>query len=172
VNTVKNFVSTAIDRAVTTIRSLFGGAKERLAPGFKKTKAFLGKAKEKIWSITTVEGLKSGLANLRQSLSDTIANIKDRGISSALTELKQTIQGLFRRQKPQVAQKKQESPLWKAAFGMSKAQVVEEASQNVRAYMTAAHFNFGAVKDAIQDQKTVVDPSKQNSAYQKLRNEY
>ena len=88
VSTVKKFVSNAIDRAVTTIRSLFGGAKDRLAPGYKKTKAFLGNAKAKIMSITTVEGLQSGLAQLRQSVSDTIANLKDKGISSALVELK------------------------------------------------------------------------------------
>lgn len=59
-----------------------------------------------------------------------------------------------------MAQKKAESPLWKAAFGVDKAQVVEKASENVRAYMTSAHFNFRAVKDAIQDDKSVVDPRK------------
>lgn len=69
---------------------------------------------------------------------------------------------------------KPESKLWKAAFGMSKQEVVEHASEDFRKYMTMGHFNMGNVKFALlENQSTdLVDPSKPRSYVQKVKDEY
>lgn len=56
---------------------------------------------------------------------------------------------------------KPESKLWNAAFGMSKQDVVEHASEDFRRYMVLGHFNIGNVKKSLMssDKKDLVDPS-------------
>jgi hypothetical protein len=40
---------------------------------------------------------------------------------------------------------KQESKLWQAAFGMNKNEVVQFTREELRRYMTNAHFNMSSV---------------------------
>ena len=51
--------------------------------------------------------------------------------------------------------------MWTAAFGMSKAEVVEYVSEDFRKYMVSAHFNMGSVKESLLESQSndVVDPT-------------
>ena len=90
-------------------------------------------------------------------MKNTLETAQKDGIHAILNPLKQKLNKLFR--KEQV--KKPESKLWNAAFGMSKQDLVEYASEDFRRYMVLGHFNMGNVKKSLMssDQKDLVDPS-------------
>ena len=104
--------------------------------------------KEKLLSLTTIEGIKSGLQSLKQYINNSVSNLRQGGVTGVLSRLQDRINKLFSRQS-QNPQQKQESKYWQVAFGQSKQEVLQKAHEHVRNYMVNAHWNIDAVMGSL-----------------------
>lgn len=87
-----------------------------------------------------------------------VTNIKHKGFKSVLEPLRKRLDKILNRSQEK-NHIKTESIVWKAAFGLSKQEVVERASEDFRQYMTGAHFNIREVRQSLlaSDQNGLTD---------------
>ena len=151
VSRIRNAVGNALDSAISSLRKLLTKAKtvaSKKLPSIAKIKNYLHTAKEKIASLSSIADLRQTVSVAYDSVKQKVSNLKRNGFKSFLEPLRKRLDKIFHKN-VEAKQMKPESKVWKAAFGMSKQEVIERASEDFRQYMTGAHFNIGQVKQSL-----------------------
>jgi len=134
VSRLKNAVGNALENAISSLRKLLTKARtvaSKKLPSISKIKNYLGSAKEKIASISSLADLKQTVSIAYENVKQKVRNIKINGFKSFLEPLRKRLDKIFNKS-AETKQMRPESKAWKAAFGLSKQEVIERTSEDFR----------------------------------------
>ena len=134
VSRIKNAVGNALDSAISSLQKLLTKARtvaSKKLPSITKIKNYLSTAKEKIASISSVADLRQAVSVAYENVKQKVSNIKRNGFKSFLEPLRKRLDKIFNKS-AETKQMRPESKVWKAAFGMSKQEVIERTSEDFR----------------------------------------
>lgn len=78
-----------------------------------------------------------------------LKRLNKEGFQEMLEPIRKRLNRLMGKEK--VEKPKKESPLWQAAFKMSKEEVREVVAEDFRQYMMSAHFDIARVRKQLQE---------------------
>ena len=163
-----------IDSVIGGLRTYIDKAKLRSKPALKKAKAMLTSAKTKITEVSSIEGIKQSLTSVKGRIQDTITRVKEEGVSALLEPLKEKINRfLTRKEQAKPLERKPESKLWVAAFGMTKSEVAQKVAKGIDNFLTVALFDLKAINESLdkQNNKELRDPNQKLSFVEKAQAE-